>query len=60
MVSLFPPVDEALHAECFQVMRCDDVALLQRWIAGWTDLVEFEMVAVTPGRETSAALQDLL
>jgi hypothetical protein len=45
---------------CFQLMRCDDVALLQRWIAGWTDLVEFEVVAVTPGRETAAALQELL
>ncbi len=45
---------------CFQLMRCDDVALLQRWIAEWTDLVGFEVVAVTSGRETAAALQDLL
>ncbi|HEX6041730.1 DUF3303 domain-containing protein [Longimicrobium sp.] len=45
---------------CFQLMRCDDPALLQRWIAAWADLVEFEVVPVTPGRETSAALQDLL
>ena len=45
---------------CFQLMRCDDVTLLQRWIATWTDLVEFEVVPVTPGRDTSAALQELL
>lgn len=45
---------------CFQLMRCDDVALLQRWISGWTDLVEFEVIPVTPGKETSAALQHLL
>lgn len=45
---------------CFQLMRCEDVALLQRWIAGWTDLVEFEVVAVTPGRETAASLEGLL
>ena len=45
---------------CFQLMRCEDVALLQRWIAGWTDLVEFEVVPVTPGTETSASLQELL
>ncbi len=45
---------------CFQLMRCEDVALLQRWIAGWTDLVEFEVVAVTQGKETSASLQALL
>lgn len=45
---------------CFQLMRCDDASLLQRWIAEWADLVEFEVVPVTPGRETSAALQELL
>lgn len=45
---------------CFQLMRCDDPALLQRWIAEWADLVEFEVVPVTQGRETSAALRDLL
>lgn len=45
---------------CFQLMRCDDPALLQRWIASWTDLVEFEVIPVTQGRETSAALADLL
>lgn len=45
---------------CFQLMRCDDPALLQRWIAEWADLVEFEVVPVTQGGETSAALRDLL
>jgi hypothetical protein len=45
---------------CFQLMRCDDPALLQHWIAEWADLVEFEVVPVTQGRETSAALRDLL
>jgi hypothetical protein len=45
---------------CFQLMRCDDVALLQRWIAGWADLVEFEVVPVTSGKETSASLQAML
>ena len=41
---------------CFQVMDCADVTLLQRWVAEWTDLVEFEIVPVTPGKETAAAL----
>lgn len=41
---------------CFQVMACDDVTLLQRWVAGWSDLVEFEIVPVCPGKETGAAL----
>src|SRR5690349_18409892 len=29
---------------CFQLMECDDVTLLQRWVAAWSDLVEFEIV----------------
>ena len=45
-------------ARCFQVMRCDDVALLQRWVAEWRDLTEFEIVPVVAGRETAAALAE--
>jgi hypothetical protein len=41
---------------CFQLMECDDVTLLQRWVAGWSDLIEFEIVPVVPGKETAAAL----
>jgi len=41
---------------CFQVMECDDVTLLQRWAAAWSDLVEFEIVPVTEGKATAAAL----
>ena len=41
---------------CFQVMECDDVTLLQRWVSAWSDLVEFEIVPVTEGKATSAAL----
>ncbi len=40
-----------LHG-CFQVMECDDAALLQRWVASWGDLTEFEIVPVTTSRET--------
>jgi hypothetical protein len=42
---------------CFQVMECDDLTLLQRWVAAWADLVEFEIVPVVSGNETAAALQ---
>lgn len=45
---------------CFQVMECDDIALLQRWVARWSDLVEFEIVPVTAGKETSDALAEEL
>ena len=37
-------------------MECDDIALLQQWVAQWSDLVAFEIVPVVPGRETAAAL----
>jgi hypothetical protein len=43
-------------SRCFQVMECDDVTLLQRWVAGWSDLVAFEILPVVPGKETAAAL----
>ena len=43
---------------CFQLMECNDVALLQRWVAEWSDLIEFEIVPVVPGKETAAALAD--
>ena len=40
---------------CFQVMECEDVTLLQRWVAEWADLVEFEILPVVQGKETGAA-----
>jgi|SRR5579872_3435912 len=47
---------EASLDRCFQLMECDDVALLQQWVAQWSDLVEFEIVPVVPGKDTAAAL----
>ena len=35
---------------CFQVMECDDPVLLQRWVLGWRDLAEFEIVPVSPSK----------
>jgi Domain of unknown function (DUF3303) len=45
---------------CFQLMECDDVTLLQKWIAEWSDLVAFEIVPVVPGKDTAAALANQL
>ena len=45
-------------SRCFQLMECSDVSLFQRWVAGWSDLMEFEIVPVVPGKETAAALAD--
>ena len=43
---------------CFQLMEAEDATLFQRWIAGWSDLMEFEVVPVTTGAETAEALAD--
>lgn len=47
-------------ARCFQLMQCDDVTLLQKWVAEKSDLVEFEIVPVVAGKDTAAALADQL
>jgi len=31
---------------CWQVMRCDDRALLDQWMANWDDVMEFEVIPV--------------
>jgi hypothetical protein len=41
---------EANFDRCFQLMECDDAAALQRWVLQWRDLVEFEIVPVSPSR----------
>ena len=51
---------EASLDRCFQLMVCDDVGLLLRWVAQWSDLVSFEIVPVVPSTETAAAIAPLL
>jgi hypothetical protein len=41
---------EANFDRCFQLMECDDAALLQRWILQWRDLMDFEIAPVSPSR----------
>ena len=41
-------------AMCYQVMECDDRALLDQWIAAWADLVEFTIVPVMTSAEAAA------
>lgn len=45
---------------CFQLVECEDVSLLQQWVANWQDLIEFEIVPVVDGDETAAAIEGLL
>ena len=41
---------------CYQVMECSDPALLDAWMARWSDLVHFEVVPVITSAEAGATL----
>jgi hypothetical protein len=51
---------EANFDRCFQLMECEDIGLLQEWVTYWSDLAEFEIVAVSPSKETAAVVYPLL
>jgi hypothetical protein len=39
---------------CFQLMECDDSRLLMQWVLQWRDLMDFEVVPVSPSKEVRA------
>jgi len=39
---------------CYQVMECEDRALLDQWMAQWSDLVDFEVLPVLTSAEVQA------
>lgn len=41
-------------ARCYQVMECEDRALLDQWMAAWADLVEFDVLPVISSAEAAA------
>ena len=41
---------------CYQVMECDDPALLYEWIDRWKDIVDVEVVPVMTSAEAAAAI----
>jgi hypothetical protein len=43
-------VNEALTT-CYQVMEAGDRALLERWIAHWSDIIDFEVHPVVTSKE---------
>jgi hypothetical protein len=45
-------VDDKLE-RCFQLMEADDRALLDEWIARWSDLVDFEVYPVISSAEAA-------
>lgn len=46
--------DDLRH--CWQVMECDDEALLRQWIAAWDDIVDFEVFPVVTSAQAAAAV----
>jgi len=42
---------------CYQVMQCDDRALLDEWMCAWNDLVDFEVHPVITSAEAAARLR---
>ena len=48
---------ESNFARCFQLMRCDDLRLLQEWVLRLRGLgVTLEIVPVVPSKETQAVV----
>ena len=45
---------------CFQLMETDDARLLQKWVASWSDLMEFEILPVVHSKHTRQAVDALL
>ena len=45
-------VDETLE-RCFQLMETADRALLDEWIANWSDIVEFEVYPVISSQDAA-------
>ena len=41
---------EANFDRCFQLMESEDALVLQQWVLQWRDLVEFEIVPVSPSK----------
>ena len=41
---------------CWQVMECEDEALLRQWIANWQDLVDLEVIPVVTSAEAAATI----
>ena len=47
---------EAGFGRCFQLLECEDPALLKEWAAHWQDLEEFEFVPVVTSAEAAESI----
>lgn len=41
------------YSKCFQLMRADDLSLLDLWMNAWSDLVTFEVIPVRTSAEAA-------
>jgi len=41
---------------CYQLMECEERALLEQWMDAWRDLVDFEVLPVVTSAEAAAAI----
>jgi len=41
---------------CFQVMDCEDRALLDEWMSNWSDIAEFEVIPVISSEKAATAI----
>lgn len=44
------------YQRCFQVMECDDPALLEQWMSNWRDLTDFDVIPVNTSADAAAAI----
>lgn len=42
---------------CYQIMETDDPALLDQWMANWSDLVDFEVHPVISSQQASEKIE---
>ncbi len=41
---------------CFQIMECDDPALIAQWMARWEDVTDFDVIPVITSEQAAASV----
>jgi len=59
LVYLSSWVDQKLE-RCYQLMEAEDPALLDQWIANWSDIVDFEVYPVLTSKEAAEKIAQSL
>jgi hypothetical protein len=52
-------IDDRLE-RCYQLMETGDPALLDQWMANWTDIMEFEVHPIVTSQEAVAKINPFL